>query len=602
LRAGVLAALVNPATQPRDVEEALRHRPVSVSASRAIWRIGLLNAAADESALVRSIGSCWQALPELAGLAYHGVQSLAALAQLLHRSWPRDRRFVWILDQFEEIFALGLDDALIEVFGGFLLTLQAAGLWTLACMRADALPQLKRHPRLRQVFGANEGQYYLETMSATALDDVINRPAQVAGLTFGRSAAGKSLDQVLREDAYRDRENALPLLQFALHELYQRRSGTELTFAAYDDFGGLSGSVATAAAAALQAESAESRAAVPRLFRILIGVDEAGRPTRRYALLSDIAADTALQRLLSRLVQARLCVTDQRDGMAVVVLAHEALLRTWPAVVDWLAREAEFLHQRELALRETRLWLENRESDAWLAPADKLAVMRPLEAAGLDLPPDVRRFLERSGQRARRNSRIRNTAVGMIILLAVAASIASWIATNRQREAWMQRNAALRAQSTADRTSRFMVSLFKLADPGENRGNSVTVREVLDRGARELGNGAGIYRARPLRSGPEAAGPGAGRPGRGRRGAGLPGANARCNGLGARRCGRAERGATDAAARTGNSREGITGGQRTHFRRARRSGGRAHQPRAKPRRRAALRGCARRGSAASGAG
>jgi tetratricopeptide (TPR) repeat protein len=489
LRAGVLAALINPATQPRDVEEALRKRPVSGSASRAIWRIGLLPAAAVESALARSIGSCWQALPELAGFDYQGAQALVELSQLLHRSWPRERRFVWVLDQFEELFSVGLDETLIEAFGQFLLALQADGIWTLACVRADALPQLKRHPQLRRVFGADEGQYYLETMSATALDDVINRPAAVAGLTFGRSAAGKSLDQVLREDAYRDRENALPLLQFALHELYQRRSGTELTFAAYDQLGGLSGSVATAAAAALQAESAELRAAVPRLFRTLIGLDEAGRPTRRYALLSDIAADTAQQQLLSRLVQARLCVTDQRDGMAVVVLAHEALLRTWPAVVEWLAQEEEFLHQRELAQRETRLWLENRESDAWLAPADKLVVMQPLVAAGIDLAPDVRRFLERSGQRARRNARIRQTAIGTIILLAVAASIAGWIATNQQREAWMERNAALRAESTADRTSRFMVSLFKLADPGENRGNSVTVREVLDRGAGELGRG-----------------------------------------------------------------------------------------------------------------
>jgi tetratricopeptide (TPR) repeat protein len=489
LRAGVMAALINPTTQPRSVEDTLRRRPVNNSASRAIWRSGLLPASADEAALAHSIGSCWQALPELAGLMCHEVRALAELAQLLHRSWPRDRRFVWILDQFEEIFSLGLDDALIEVFGQFLSALQADGVWTLACVRADALPQLKRHPQLRQVFGANEGQYYLETMSATALDDVINRPAEVAGLTFGRSTAGRSLDQVLREDAYRDRDNALPLLQFALHALYQRRSGMELTFAAYDDFGGLSGSVATAAAAALQAESAELRAAVPRLFRMLIGVDEAGRPTRRYALLGDIAADTAQQQLLSRLVQARLCVTDQRDGVAVVVLAHEALLRTWPAVVEWLAQEAQFLYQRELAQRETRLWRENQESDAWLASADKLAVMQPLEAAGIDLPPDVRKFLERSGQRARRNSRIRRTAVGMIILLAVAASIAGWIATNKQREAWMQRNEALRARSTADRTSRFMVSLFKLADPGENRGNSVTVREVLDRGAGELGRG-----------------------------------------------------------------------------------------------------------------
>ena len=52
-----------------------------------------------------------------------------------------------------------------------------------------------------------------------------------------------------------------------------------------------------------------------------------------------------------------------------------------------------------------------------------------------------------------------------------------------------QRDRALTEATTADRTSRFMVSLFRLADPSENRGNTVTVREVLDRGARDIGRG-----------------------------------------------------------------------------------------------------------------
>jgi len=55
--------------------------------------------------------------------------------------------------------------------------------------------------------------------------------------------------------------------------------------------------------------------------------------------------------------------------------------------------------------------------------------------------------------------------------------------------AMRQRDRALAEATTADRTSQFMVSLFKLADPGENRGKSVTVHEVLERGARDIGRG-----------------------------------------------------------------------------------------------------------------
>ena len=58
-------------------------------------------------------------------------------------------------------------------------------------MRADALPDLKRHEALRQVFGANEGQYYLATLGGTALDAVITLPAGAADLVFGRGPDGK---------------------------------------------------------------------------------------------------------------------------------------------------------------------------------------------------------------------------------------------------------------------------------------------------------------------------------------------------------------------------------------------------------------------------
>ena len=58
-------------------------------------------------------------------------------------------------------------------------------------------------------------------------------------------------------------------------------------------------------------------------------------------------------KILSQLIETRLCVTDQRDAQAVVAFAHDSLLQSLPALIDWLKREAGLLQTRELAQRET---------------------------------------------------------------------------------------------------------------------------------------------------------------------------------------------------------------------------------------------------------
>jgi non-specific serine/threonine protein kinase/serine/threonine-protein kinase len=104
---------------------------------------------------------------------------------------------------------------------------------------------------------------------------------------------------------------------------------------------------------------------------------------------------------------------------------------------------------------------------------------------------DLRRYLNHEPVLARpasaayqlrkfvRRNRVATAVGGTVSVLAIVAAVAGLIAVR-------QRNLAVMEQAAADRTSRFMVSLFALADPGENRGNSVTVREVLDRGASEV--------------------------------------------------------------------------------------------------------------------
>jgi WD40 repeat protein len=446
LRAGVLPALVNPRSQSQATGESINLRPLSAGVAGAIWRAGLLPPGADEARIAASIRECWMNLPELnVGAADVEIKTLAELARWRLERWPTTLRFTWLIDQFEEILSGGRADPVIEAIASFLGQLQTDGVWTLGSIRADAVPQLKRFDRLRSVFCTDDGTYYLASLSGPSLDGVIQRPARAANLTFEIAADGKSLDELIREDIYRE-SGSLPQLQFTLNQLYVNRTRSELTYSAYQRLGGLAGSIATAASAVLNTEGKDSQNAIHRLFRSLVSVDDLGNTSRRYAPMAEVD-DPVQNRVLARLVGARLCVTDFRDGQAVVAFAHEALLRTWPELIDWLREETGLLQTREMAQREMRLWQQHGESPAWLAPADKLAAFEALQAADIVLTNPVRTFIEQSRRRARRATRIKQAIFAVITVLAVAASGAGWVASKKQHEAEYQVAETLKAQA-----------------------------------------------------------------------------------------------------------------------------------------------------------
>jgi WD40 repeat protein len=446
LRAGVLSALIHPETKLFTATSSLKDRPVPEGASGAIWRVGLLPPGATQAKIAASINTCWQSYPALRTDA-SSPQTLDALLERWHDRWPAHLRFVWILDQLEELFHDDHCQATIELLGAFLAALQAAGAWSLAAIRADAVPLLNAHVGLREVFGSNEGHFYLETVNPEALDDVIVRPAAAAALSFGPTPSGKPLDELLRHEAYRDAGNALPLLQFTLAELYQRRVDRTLTYKAYAALQGPHGIVSTLASFVLERLPAAGRVAPARLFRALVTLDENGRAMRRYVSLDEISDNESLRSTLAAFVEARLCVSDERDGKPVVSFAHDALLRTWPALVDWLKEEVGLLKARQLAERDCRLWEEHARSTDWLASHDKLALFASLGRAELSLPGSVPEFIALSERRMQRLAAIKVTAVSAIVLLAVLASAMGLEASRKAHEAEYQAMQARLAQS-----------------------------------------------------------------------------------------------------------------------------------------------------------
>jgi len=116
---------------------------------------------------------------------------------------------------------------------------------------------------------------------------MIRGPATAAGLDF-EERDGVSLQREILRDASANPES-LPLLQFALQQLYDRREGKTLLWEVYKpsrrEEGGLRSSLIDVAEGLVSASGADADAVFRRVMRELTSVSEDGSATRRYALL-----------------------------------------------------------------------------------------------------------------------------------------------------------------------------------------------------------------------------------------------------------------------------------------------------------------------------
>ncbi|HEX4884429.1 MAG TPA: tetratricopeptide repeat protein, partial [Casimicrobiaceae bacterium] len=387
-----------------------------------------------------------------------------------------------VVDQLEEMFGdAGVDHAERVAFVRALDALtREARVWTIATLRSDFYPSLVELPALIAL--KEGGQFDVEPPGVAELAQMIRLPAAAAGLRFEQDAAtGERLDERLR-DVMAGRSAALPLLQFTLEELYRRRRADGvLTFAAYEAIGGLEGALAHRAEEVFAAQPADVQAALPSILEPLVSAGEDDETFRRRHAPWTAFPDVNARRLVEALVEARLLVTDlASDGSVQVAVTHEALIRHWPRAVQWLRDNRELLRIRERVRAAAARWEQESRRNEYLLQAGKpLAEALALRAGIVRLDPVEHAFIEQSNRRSERNRRLRQGAVASLAALTLVASIAAVVAVR-------QADAARREATTASRTSEFLASLFAVADPGEDRGNRVTARELLDRGAAQI--------------------------------------------------------------------------------------------------------------------
>jgi tetratricopeptide (TPR) repeat protein len=366
---------------------------------------------------------------------------------------PPRVRLLLVVDQLDEVFSGEMNDTERAKFVNLLAELARTGsVWIAASLRAGLYENLLGDPGLLALRNAG-ATYELGSPGSTELADIVRKPAQAADIVYEKDAAtGRMLDEILLADF--DRPDMLPLLQFTLEALFQRRQVSDgvitLTHAAYRDMNGIAGAVQTAADAAMAKLSEGARQKLPKLLRRLVTMGHAGESETAPLTLNDVPAaelqaDAEMLRLAEALTESRILVTGGGSSdTRAFRLAHQRLLTLWQAAETAVRENATFYRVHDELEQAHRRWRRNGAKSAQLirdpvllTEAQRLAKAYPDEISDGSLE-----FLRRSQLRARLGTIILGTSAAVFAVLFAGtiwfydkASRAEALAVEQKRKA-----------------------------------------------------------------------------------------------------------------------------------------------------------------------
>ena len=388
-------------------------------------------------------------------------------AQLLDKAVAN--RLVIVVDQFEELFTLaGHDrqpmagdkdtdapssaDGPARRLADFRdLMVASANLdarhgpviqWLFA-LRGDFADRAFRHRPFADRVG--DGNMFLADMTNEELHGAVREPATQLGVSFD---GGTEREPGLAERIARDgghTAGTLPLVQHLLEELWRGMKGRLLTHKAYEGLGKVEGALERHAERLYGALAPRQKELLPRLFSRLVNVKEDGEATRRIARRSELGEERWA--LAERLAEedARLLLLSAGDDMhkdapdPTAEVGHEALLRHWSRLRDWVRADQRFLLWRQgFEQRLKDHLIATDKAGTWLSGAPLERALDYYEEREEEFSDEEMGFIKGSQtqrdtediirKRQRRNLRIALfVAVISIILLTLIIVIISYI-------------------------------------------------------------------------------------------------------------------------------------------------------------------------------
>jgi DNA-binding SARP family transcriptional activator/WD40 repeat protein len=410
-------------------------------------------------------------------------------------------RLLLVVDQLEELFTLCDDEAQRAAFIDNLLTAVdpdvAGPTVVVITLRADFYPHCAAYPTLREALARN--QEYIGPMNTGELRRAIEEPALRGGWKFQSGL----VDLMLRD--VRGEPGALPLLSHALLETWKRRSRRTLTLRGYAEAGGVRRAIARSAEQVYHQElSQEQRGIARNVFLRLTELGEGTEDTRRRVtrteLIPDLGKNGRTEAVIATLAEARLITLSEEH----VEVAHEALIREWPRLREWLDEDREGLRIHRHLTEAAQAWDALDRDPGELYRGGRLVqAMEWNEEQGPELNPLERAFLEasqalaeqREAEREAQVKRLRRRAIYLAGAL-IAAVVLAFAAVSFGRQA---SDSAELAESQADaRATAQAEAEFERAEAESQANARATAQADAEHERAEAEIQAGVARSREL--------------------------------------------------------------------------------------------------------
>ncbi|MFW9264866.1 hypothetical protein [Nostoc sp. CALU 546] len=346
----------------------------------------------------------------------------------IERNYP-NHKVLLIADQFEEIYTLCTDQKIRRSFLDTLLVCFQSSLSQsqynnvlIATMRVDFLGNALSYPRFGDLL--QNADVKVRSMNREELSQVIEKPAEKLGVSFEAGLVKRILDDV------EDEPGNLPLLEFALTELWRRRKGKQLTHIAYEEIGEVKGALARHADQNYCKLSETEQKQVRRIFIQLVRPGEGTEDTRRLATKAELGE--ASWKLVKQLADNRLVVTSQNAAnQETVEVVHEALIRNWSELGQWMNADRSFRAWQERLRSLIYQWEQTQRDEGGLLRGTALIYAEEkLKQRGEDLSKGEQEFIKISvvlrDMEQKKQQRIRRLtfsglAGGLVLALGLAA-------------------------------------------------------------------------------------------------------------------------------------------------------------------------------------
>ncbi len=404
------------------------------------------------SALVRQLepeAGETQFLRESVGLASDFQQGRITVQQVISRILERNpgKQLLLVADQLEELYTLCPVKEEQERFANELLAaITQENITVVFTLRADFYGYVLSYRPFRDALQEYTPQL-LSSMKREELQAAIELPAQKLDVQLEENLTQRILDDVGEEPGN------LPLLEFALTRLWEKQKNRELTHQAYQEIGGVKKAIANHAEQVYQKLSETEKQQAQRIFVQLVRPGEGTEDTRRVATRAEVGDEN--WNLVSYLAgyQARLVVTGRQETEDTVEVVHEALIREWETLRQWINDNREFRTWQERLKLSLREWKNNKQDVEWLLWGTLLTVAEDwLRQRADEMTQEERDFIqvsikERDREKREIERRRRLTLVGLSGFSVIALGLSGIAGIGWRRAAINQINTALTQSS-----------------------------------------------------------------------------------------------------------------------------------------------------------